>query len=328
MTATTPVPEQSGPQVDASTIRPAPFKRPRRSQEELHDSLRSHFFPREGAAGGKSDVPRGADGKFVSPAAAAPQPPEPEDSSTSPAAEPEGENATEPRHDAQQPEEKDTQPSKAQSREHHLARENKALKEKLARIEAERKALVEEQKKAKREQAVEAVLSTERPKGYEEWDEERRTAWLADQTARAHLDPEHLEEMRRVALEYKVSRALRNDDLNDDQLGAVMSVLELHPTLTPRAALAVAATESPDLFIDEEPEPEEEAPKPPPPTHRVTEPSQSSRGRAPTNNEAKERKALMEAVRSRDPRVRDQAAHELLKKYNRDAQLWDRLGKR
>ena len=298
---------QQSASADPSTFTPPLYKLPQSYADGAHAALRDEFT-RCGFIGGKSDVPRRADGKFASPTSEAEprSPASEEDSSPSPAPKPAKQPKRELEAQSEEAKPEEAHAAKSENRYERLARENKALREERARHQAELQAFREQQKKAKREQAMDAVLQQKRPDGYEDWEEDKRAAWIASQTTKAHISEDDLAEMRRVALENRVTKALRNDDLDDAQLEAVVEIVEATPTLTPREALAVAQARKPDLFIEDEPEAEASVP----PSHTVIEPSQSSRSRAPA---ADPRKELMKQLNHRDQRVREKAAEGLFK---------------
>lgn len=199
-----------------------------------------------------------------------------------------------------------------------IEQRNKAMAE-LERLRAESQERVERDREQARERAIEAVIGSEKPEGFDDWSLERQNAWTANQIANAQIDArlpaELVAPLKELLVEHHVSKTL--PDLDRRQLDAVSDIVrQFGGRITPDRAITLARAERPELFVSTAGEAEvlEEASSPPqmPASLRQQAPGRNSPKGAPSEAQ-KGSDALRAVMEARPGRDRVSALAQVLK---------------
>lgn len=130
--------------------------------------------------------------------------------------------------------------------------ERKTLQSQMAesdRVVSELRAQLEEMKRAT---ALDTVLGSEdQPTGFEEWGEDKRAAYraqqLAQQEARSALPEQTLQDMQAMLFERNVEKSI-NEALSRDQLAKCIEIARTAPGLPGAQLVVLARHQAPELF--------------------------------------------------------------------------------
>lgn len=168
-----------------------------------------------------------------------------------------------------------------------VGRHKQKLEADIAAVREENAKLAAQLEELRRGRAVEEVASADRPSGWDDWDPERKSAWIADQVASRHRTDAsgvtaRIRELEQRLGDLDTRDKLRGLDLTDAQYAATREIYALGG-LTPVEAASLAAWRNPDLW----PQPREEMPA----SHQVSKPG----ARVP---EGDKRQGLREKIRN------------------------------
>lgn len=165
-------------------------------------------------------------------------------------------------------------------------------------LEATRQEMESLKAQTERELGIDAVLKQSRPEGYDDWSDDQRAAWIAQEVqSRSGLSDQERSDLLKITVENKIARS-SNRALSNEQLDAAVSVaLEHGGTLTPDESIALAAFRNPALF-EAPKDGQGSVPRPSvPASHATMTPSSAAPKPAPTKAEAaaQQRQAIGEA---------------------------------
>ena len=161
-----------------------------------------------------------------------------------------------------------------------LSKHKKELEQERETMRAELTELRGKLKESQQDSLVEKVATGDRPDSWEDWSEDKRTAWIATQTFHGRDEDTGV---RLTTEEHQAIHAMLRDreidkhihGLSAEQREVVVGVVEGAPDLEPEEALLVAQLRAPKLFPQESVEQSErreiDAPEVPG-THSVTPP--------------------------------------------------------
>lgn len=200
--------------------------------------------------------------------------PSPEEDTQAPEAEPKSKAASRGEQDEDDGEEQASIPH------HRFKKVNEALKaERELRKAAEQE--LARRKQTENEDALVGILEKKKPKGFDDWEPARQTAWVSREVAKETVESRESWErpyLRAAATQLRVQKETGFSP-DASQATVIADVLDTNPRLTTRQALLVAADSHPDLF------PASGSKKPA--SHSVLDPAKG--GRAPATRDEKGR---------------------------------------